>query len=124
MIAGCNRLNTHSELIISDGRYSLRSHAFKRGDPNDERIMELIESQKLYVGMKIRCINHTLTTMAEDGQPKNSSFVKPSSKHFFLGQVDKLRLQLNFNGLTRAKGTDKLGQSAMKYVPRCLSNVL
>lgn len=92
LIAGCNRLNTHAELIISDGRYSLRSHAFKRGDPNDDRIMELIESQKLYVGMKIRCINQTLSTTAEDGQPKNSSFVKPNSKHFLLSQVDKLRL--------------------------------
>ena len=117
-------MNTHTELIISDGRYSLRSHALKRGDPNDDKIMELIESQKLYVGMKIRCINQSLSTMAEDGQPKNSSFVKPNSKHFLLSQVDKLRLQLNFNGLTRAKGTDKLGQSAMKYVPRCLSDVL
>ncbi len=54
IVAGINKLNTHTELIISDGQYCLKSHPLRRNyDPlnsNDDRILALIDSHKIYSG--------------------------------------------------------------------------
>lgn len=54
IIAGINRLNTHVELLISDGHYCLKSQPLKRSnDPfntNDDRVLALLDQNKLYTG--------------------------------------------------------------------------
>ncbi len=47
------------ELLISDGSYLLKSVLRPKGDgvSNDDKIIQLVNSKKLYVGMKIHMIN-------------------------------------------------------------------
>jgi hypothetical protein len=63
VIADIRRMSSNETLVvvISDGRYCLSSHKIKRnGGENDERMMMLIEKGKMYIGMKIRCVNQSV----------------------------------------------------------------
>jgi len=63
VVAGINRLNNHTELIISDGYYCLKS-ILRRSNENDEKILSLIyDQQKIYPGMKLSMINQSLVPL-------------------------------------------------------------
>jgi hypothetical protein len=63
VVAGVNRLNNHTELVISDGYYCLKS-ILRRSNENDEKILSLInDQQKIYPGMKLSMINQSLVPL-------------------------------------------------------------
>ena len=68
-VSGINRMSSHTEVMISDGYYSIRSQQIRRANDlqgNDDRILNLIEDKKIYPGMKLHFINQSLSALPQD----------------------------------------------------------
>ncbi|CDW88389.1 breast cancer type 2 susceptibility protein [Stylonychia lemnae] len=111
------------EIYFSDGAYLLKSILKPYGDFNygDDRIINLIEKGKIFVGQKLNMMNQAL--IRDNNQHKPSSFIS-QTKHYFLSLQSKHLLQLNFNGIWRAKAFDKLGQQKPKIMIKNLNSIV
>eukprot|EP00347_Sterkiella_histriomuscorum_P014076 403362253 len=112
------------ELTLSDGQYYIKCNLKSTGfGSNDDQIIHLLTRGKIFVGQKLHLINQALTRVDTKPQLKNSSFVS-QTKHFYLSQEDKFQLQLNYNGIWRARAFEKLGQQKPnKIMIKSLSSI-
>jgi hypothetical protein len=62
VIAGINRSQNQTEILLSDGYYTMRSIIKTNGErgSNEGKIIEMIGEGKLYSGIKVHMINQTM----------------------------------------------------------------